>query len=72
MVLPQQPGEAVNWIGKIAQAHDKKLDKAIEKSKERVQHLKNVYEQIDAILEKTLGSGTELKLIDAENDKVKT
>ena len=43
-------GEAVNWIGKIAQAHDKKLDKAIEKSKERVQHLKNVYEQIDAIL----------------------
>lgn len=24
-------GEAVNWIGKIAQAHDKKLDKAIEK-----------------------------------------
>ena len=25
-------GEAVNWIGKIAQAHDKKLDKAIEKS----------------------------------------
>ena len=64
-------GEAVNWIGKIAQAHDKKLDKAIEKSKERVQHLKNVYEQIDAILEKTLGSGTELKLIDAENDKVR-
>lgn len=64
-------GEAVNWIGKIAQAHDKKLDKAIESSKERVQHLKNVYEQIDAILEKTLGSGTELKLIDAENDKVR-
>lgn len=64
-------GEAVNWIGKIAQAHDKKLDKAIEKSKERVQHLKNVYEQIDAILERTLGSGTELKLIDAENDKVR-
>lgn len=64
-------GEAVNWIGKIAQAHDKKLDKAIENSKERVQHLKNVYEQIDAILEKTLGSGTELKLIDAENDKVR-
>lgn len=64
-------GEAVNWIGKIAQAHDKKLDKAIESSKERVQHLKNVYEQIDAILEKTLGSGTELKLIDAENDKIR-
>lgn len=64
-------GEAVNWIGKIAQAHDKKLDKAIEKSKERVQHLKNVYEQIEAVLEKTLGSGTELKLIDAENDKAR-
>lgn len=64
-------GEAVNWISKIAQAHDKKLDKAIEQSKERVKHLKNVYEQIDAILERTLGSGTELKLIDAENDKVR-
>lgn len=64
-------GEAVNWIGKIAQAHDKKLDKAIEKSKLRTQQLQYIYEQIDGILERFLGSGTELKLVDAENDRTR-
>lgn len=64
-------GEAVNWIGKIAQAHDKKLDKAIEKSKLRAQQLQYIYEQIDGILECFLGSGTELKLVDAENDRTR-
>lgn len=64
-------GEAVNWIGKIAQAHDKKLDKAIEKSKLRAQQLQYTYEQIDGILEHFLGSGTELKLVDAENDRTR-
>ena len=64
-------GEAVNWIGKIAQAHDKQLDKAIEKSKLRAQQLQYIYEQIDGILERFLGSGTELKLVDAENDRTR-
>lgn len=64
-------GEAVNWIGKIAQAHDKKLDKAIEKSKLRAQQLQYIYEQIDGALERFLGSGTELKLVDAENDRTR-
>ncbi|MDC1805838.1 replicative DNA helicase [Bacteroides uniformis] len=64
-------GEAVNWIGKIAQAHDKKLDKAIEKSKLRAQQLQYMYGQIDGILEHFLGSGTELKLVDAENDRTR-
>lgn len=64
-------GEAVNWIGKIAQAHDKKLNKAIEKSKLRAQQLQYIYEQIDGILERFLGSGTELKLVDAENDRTR-
>lgn len=64
-------GEAVNWIGKIAQAHDKKLDKAIEKSKLHAQQLQYIYEQIDGILERFLGSGTELKLVDAENDRTR-
>ena len=64
-------GEAVNWIGKIAQAHDKKLDKAIEKSKLRAQQLQYIYEHIDGILERFLGSGTELKLVDAENDRTR-
>ena len=64
-------GEAVKWIGKIAQAHDKKLDKAIEKSKLRAQQLQYIYGQIDGILERFLGSGTELKLVDAENDRTR-
>ena len=64
-------GEAVNWIGKIAQAHDKKLDKAIEKSKLRAQQLQYIYDQVDGILERFLGSGTELKLVDAENDRTR-
>lgn len=64
-------GEAVNWIGKIAQAYDKKLDKAIEKSKLRAQQLQYTHEQIDGILEHFLGSGTELKLVDAENDRTR-
>lgn len=64
-------GEAVNWIGKIAQAHDKKLDKAIEKSKLRTQQLQYTYGQIDGVLEHFLGSGTELKLADAENDRTR-
>ena len=64
-------GEAVNWIGKIAQAHDEKLDKAIEKSKLHAQQLQYIYEQIDGILERFLGSGTELKLVDAENDRTR-
>lgn len=64
-------GEAVNWIGKIAQAHDKKLDKTIEKSKLRAQQSQYTNEQIDGILEHFLGSGTELKLVDAENDRTR-
>lgn len=64
-------GEAVNWIGKIAQAHDKKLDKGIEKSKLRAQQSQYIYGQIDGILERFLGSGTELKLVDAENDRTR-
>ena len=49
----------------------KKLDKAIEKSKLRAQQLQYIYEQIDGILERFLGSGTELKLVDAENDRTR-
>lgn len=65
-------GEAVNWIGKIAQAHDKKLNKTIGKSKLRAQQSQYIYEQIDGILERFLGSGTELKLVDAENDRTRS
>lgn len=58
-----------NIIGSIAKAHDKKLDRAIEKSKLRVQELQNVYDAIERSLEHFLGSGTEMKLVDAEKDR---
>lgn len=56
-------------IGSIAKAHDKKLDRAIEKSKLRAQELQNVYDAIERSLEHFLGSGTEMKLVDAEKDR---
>lgn len=56
-------------IGSIAKAHDKKLDKAIEKSKLRAQELQNVYDAIERGLEHFLGSGTGMKLVDAEKDR---
>lgn len=62
-------GGITGIIGSIAKAHDKKLDKAIEKSKLRAQELKNVYDAIEKGLEHFLGSGTEMKLVDAEKDR---
>lgn len=40
-------GEAVNWIGRIANAHDRKLDKAIEKSQREVKKLQNAYKNFE-------------------------
>lgn len=62
-------GGITGIIGSIAKAHDKKLDKAIEKSKLRAQELQNVYDAIEKGLEHFLGSGTEMKLVDAEKDR---
>ena len=64
-------GGIVGGIAAAAGEADKKLDKAIEKSKLRAQQLQYIYEQIDGILERFLGSGTELKLVDAENDRTR-
>lgn len=62
-------GGITGIIGSIAKAHDKKLDKTIEKSKLRAQELQNVYDAIEKGLEHFLGSGTEMKLVDAEKDR---
>lgn len=40
-------GEAVGWIGKMAQSHDKKLDKAIKKSQQEVKKLQNAYKNLE-------------------------
>lgn len=40
-------GEAVGWIGRIAQRHDKKLDKAIQASQREVKKLQNAYKNLE-------------------------
>jgi hypothetical protein len=49
-------GAAMGAITGIAQLHDKKLDRAIEKSKQKVQELQNAYKAIeDGVLNIILG-----------------
>ena len=55
-------------IGSIAAAHDKKLDRKIEKSKVRAQKLQNVYDAIERGLEHFLGSGKDYKVTQAEEE----
>lgn len=45
-------------IGSIAQAHDKKLDRAIQKSQLEVTRLSNAYSQLETIIERQLGGVT--------------
>lgn len=47
--------EAVSWIGRIAQKHDKKLDKAIQKSTRRVKGLQNAYKNLETEIDRALG-----------------
>lgn len=47
--------EAVSWIGRIAQKHDKKLDKAIQKSTRRVKELQNAYKNLETEIDRALG-----------------
>lgn len=51
-------GAAIGAVTSIAQAHDKKLDAAINKSKEEVKKLSNAYKNLEGILEWQLGGAT--------------
>lgn len=46
-------------ISAIAQAHDKKLDRAIERSQVRVERLKNDYSALQRVIDRQLGAQTE-------------
>lgn len=46
-------------ISSIAQAHDKKLDRAIERSQVRVERLKNDYLALQRVIDRQLGAQTE-------------
>jgi hypothetical protein len=51
-------GAAVGLIGSIAEAHDKRLDRAIEKSRLKVQELNNAYNAIEIGLKYYLGDAS--------------
>ena len=51
-------GAALGLISGIAQIHDKKLDKAIERSKQRVEDLKAAYDNLNDSVERFGGTGT--------------
>ena len=48
-------GEAIGWIGRLAQKHDKKLDKAIQKSQQEVKKLANAYKNLEGAIDRALG-----------------
>lgn len=48
-----------NIIGSIARAHDKKLDKVIQRSQLEVQKLSNTYKNLQSVVERQLGSVTQ-------------
>lgn len=48
-------GAVTSVIGGMAELHDKKLDRAINKSKERVDALKSAYDQINESIERGVG-----------------
>lgn len=47
-------GEAVGWIGRLANKHDAKLDKAIQKSVREVKKLENAYKNMESTIERRL------------------
>lgn len=50
-------GSFTSWITGFARLHDAKLEEKIEESKQRVKELQNVYDEMDRLLERTLGDG---------------
>ena len=65
-------GAASAIIGGIAQQHDKRLDKAIERSKERVDALKNAYDNIEkSISQGNLGLERSLVLYNQLEEQAK-
>lgn len=68
-------GAALGLISGIAQIHDKKLDKAIERSKQRVEDLKAAYDNLNDSVERFGGTGTraveqQLALYEQLNEQV--
>lgn len=61
-------GSFTSWITGFARLHDAKLQEIIEDSEMRLKELQNVYDMVEIALERTLGSGKDLKLVDAEKD----
>ena len=61
-IVSMNPAGVIQGISKaitsIANAHDKRLDIAIDKSKEKVTELKNAYSDLDRVIKRQLGEET--------------
>ena len=62
-------GAAIGLLTSVFQLHDKKLQRQIEESERTVRELQNVYDGVERALERYLGDGHAIKLLDAENDR---
>lgn len=60
-------GSFTSWITGFARLHDAKLEEKIEKSKQRVKELQNVYDELDRAIERTLGGNSEIYGTQREN-----
>ena len=62
-------GGIAQGLTSIFQLHDKKLQREIEKSERAVKELQNTYDTVERALERYLGDGHSIKLVDAERDR---
>lgn len=54
-------GGITGIIGSIAQLHDKRLERSIQRSKQRVEELKSAYDQLGKSIDRSLGGGESIE-----------
>lgn len=62
-------GEAVGWIGKIANAHSERMKKIIEQNKKEVQWLQNKYDLVESSISRYLGNPADLETGEMREDR---
>lgn len=56
-------GAALSLISGIAQLHDKRLERSIQRSKQRVEELKSAYDQLGKSIDRTLGGDESIERV---------
>ena len=62
-------GSFTSWITGFARLHDAKLEEEIEKSRQYVRELQSVYDSVERVLSRTLGTGHDAYVPEAETYK---